>query len=118
MTSDASPRALAGRIRGILGGQDSGVIEATARRLGVSELSLRLSIDESEPHPTVEVLLALVRHYGVDPTWLLTGEYDANVHRAALEQEAEFTSRALARLIATRFPTPSNGSDAGMRLEA
>ena len=75
------------RLRGLLGGQDCGDLAATARRLGVEELSLRMSVDELSPHPTMEVILAMVREYGVDPAWLLTGEYHSSSHRAAMEGE-------------------------------
>jgi hypothetical protein len=61
-------------------------IEVVAKRLCVDELSLRLSIDELSPHPTVEVLDAVIREFGVDPTWLLTGKYDSGSHRLALEE--------------------------------
>ena len=56
-----------------------------AERLHVEELSLRLSVDELSPHPTVEVLDAVIRELGVDPTWLLTGSYDSGSHRMAME---------------------------------
>jgi len=32
----------------------------------------------------IDVVAALVHEGGVDPRWLLTGEYDGNVHRQAL----------------------------------
>ena len=76
MSVDVSPGAVAARIRGILGGQDRGMIEETARRLNISEVALRMSIDDLEPHPTLEVIIAVVEHYGVEPTWLVCGEYD------------------------------------------
>ena len=78
---------IAERLRELLGGQDRGNLGATAGRLGIEELSLRLSIDELSPHPTVEVLAAVVREYGVDPTWLLTGRYDTATHRSAMETD-------------------------------
>ena len=66
---------------------DRGDFAETASRLGVEELSLRLSIDELSPHPTMEVIVAIVREYGIDPGWLLTGEYHSSSHRAAMEGE-------------------------------
>ena len=108
--------AIAERIRGLIGGQDQGIVERTARRLGVNVLSLRMSIDETEPTPTIDVLKAMVRVYGVDPTWLITGEYDAASHRIAVESEAEATETEIARLV-SRLPTgttpPSGGSALG-----
>lgn len=40
-----------------------------------------MSVDELAPYPTVDVIAAIVREYGVDPTWVLTGEYDSVSHR-------------------------------------
>jgi hypothetical protein len=79
--------AIAERLRGLLGTQNRNDIEQIAARLGVEELSLRMSIDETSPHPTVEVLAAVIREHGVDPNWLLTGTYDASTHRAAIEHD-------------------------------
>src|ERR1043166_9833456 len=81
MKPNIDRHAIAARIRGLIGGQDHGIIERTARRLEISEVTLRISTDELDPHPTLEVLDALVREYGVDPTWLMTGDYDAASHR-------------------------------------
>ena len=76
---------VAQRLRDLLGRPDSPYVAETAARLGVEEVSLRMSIDEDSPHPTVEVLAAVIREYGLDPTWLLTGVYDAATHRSAME---------------------------------
>jgi len=95
------------------------VIEATARRLGVSEVSLRLSIDDLDPYPTIDIVMAMVREYGVDPSWLLTGEYDADTHRAAIDSETAFSATKLAGLI-SKHVTPENSlaQPAHLRLEA
>ena len=76
---------IAERLRALISGQYAGDVARAAERLRVEELSLRMSIDDLSPHPTVEVILAAIREYGVDPTWLLTGKYDSNSHRAAIE---------------------------------
>lgn len=49
---------------------------------------------------TVEVLTAVIREFGVDPTWLVTGAYDAGTHRAALETGD--VDRAVRDLMGTR----------------
>jgi hypothetical protein len=77
---DDSKAAIAARIRGLVGIQGPSLSD-TARHLRVDEVSLRMSVDELAPYPTVDVIAAVVREYGVDPTWLLTGEYDAASHR-------------------------------------
>jgi hypothetical protein len=106
------PAAIAARIRGLIGGQDRGVIEKTASRLGVNVLSLRMSIDEAEPTPTFEVLHAMVRVYGVDPSWLITGQYDAAAHRIAVEAESDRTHDAVAKLM-SRLSNPGTTPPGG-----
>jgi hypothetical protein len=76
---------IAERLRGLIGGQHDDDVAGTAGRLRVEELSLRMSIDPLSPHPTMEVVMAVIREYGVDPTWLLTGEYHSSSHRVAIE---------------------------------
>jgi hypothetical protein len=75
---------IAARLRALVGNEDPA--EAAAR-LGVEELSLRMSLDELAPHPTIEVLVAVVTFYGVDPSYLLTGVYDAAAHRKAIDAD-------------------------------
>ena len=122
MINPSDPKFIALRIRGLLDGQDQGLIAAAARRLGVSEVALRITIDDIEPHPTLEVILAVVREYGVDPSWLLTGEYDPTSHRRALDEEASFSKSDLAKLLMRSREQNADGSsgDSGpnVRLEA
>jgi hypothetical protein len=73
------------RLRSLFGKHDDSSFETTAERLGVSELSLRMSVDEESPHPTVEVMAAAIEYYGVDPAWLVTGRYDPASHRSSLK---------------------------------
>lgn len=72
-------------------------VRAVAADLDVGPDSLVASIDLQAPHPSVEVLLAIIRRHGVDPTWLLTGEYDLATHREVLENP----SSAIAMLART-----------------
>jgi hypothetical protein len=94
---------IAKRLRELVGGPNSSLLVETAVRLGVEELSLRMSIDEDSPHPTVEVLAAVIREYGVDPTWLLTGNYDAATHRSAMERTT-ITPASVEALLGTVSP--------------
>lgn len=91
---------IAERVRGLLSGQDGGNAAATARRLGVEELALRMTIDDVSPHPVIDVLVAVIARYGVDPTWLLTGEYDPATHRKAADADRESVIDALRELSA------------------
>ena len=74
-------------------------IDAASLRLGVSVAALRLSTDVDDPHPAIEVLDALVREEGVDPTWLLTGDYDFAAHQRAIEGLGEFAASPIAPLL-------------------
>lgn len=105
---DDSKAAIAARIRGLLGGQDSSLTDA-AKRLKVDEVSLRMSIDELAPYPTVDVISAVVRVYGVDPTWLLTGDYDAATHRNIADKQTGELPIAIHNLI-DRI-TPHRGAE-------
>jgi hypothetical protein len=81
--------AIAARIRALVFARDRTASPgAIAGTLGVRESMLRASIDDDSPHPWIEVLLAVIRVYGVDPTWILTGVYDQSTHREALADEA------------------------------
>src|SRR5258708_12860701 len=97
---------VAARLRGLLSGQDAGVVGGTASRLGVSEVALRMSVDETDPHPTFEVLKAVVRDYAVDPTWLVKGEYDADTHRRALEDDATIARVLSEPVVRASRPSP------------
>jgi hypothetical protein len=90
--------AIAARIRGLISGQDGGDVTACAQRLHVDEVGLRMSMDDLAPNPTIDVIAALVIAYGVDPSWLLTGDYDSATHRAILEEQ-EPVEQAIARLM-------------------
>ena len=105
---DDSKIAIAARIRGLLGGQDSTLSDA-AKRLRVDEISLRMSVDTLAPYPTVDVIAAIVREYGVDPTWLLTGDYDAATHRTIADKHTGELPIAIHNLI-DRI-TPHRGSE-------
>lgn len=106
---DDSRISIAARIRGLIGGQDASISDA-AKRLKVDEISLRMSVDDLAPYPTVDVIAAIVREYGVDPTWVLTGEYDASSHRHIADKHTGELPVAINSLI-DRI-TPHRGSEA------
>lgn len=87
-------------------------IDAASLRLGVSADALRLSTDVDDPHPAIEVLDALVREEGVDPTWLLTGDYDFAAHQRALEGLGEFAASPLAPLLGPEGGRADSSDDA------
>ncbi len=88
---------IAARLRALLApALASNRLRSIAARLQVSPQALRASIDHGDPHPSSAVVLAVVQLYGVDPTWLVTGEYNSATHREALEDPASVV-RLLAR---------------------
>lgn len=103
-------QGIAGRLRGLIGGQEQGDLGAVAARLGVDEVSLRMSIDSLAPYPTMDVLASFVVQYGVDPTWLLTGDYNSGSHRAASEVSPDRLKGAMEDLLRTLQSGPTPGS--------
>jgi len=91
--------AVASRIRGLIRLDKDSDVAAIAARLGVSEHSLKMSVDSRAPRPTIDVIAALVRVYGLDPSWVLTGEYDHATHRVALESDTQEIAREMRHLI-------------------
>ncbi|HMA23448.1 MAG TPA: hypothetical protein VKP00_05630, partial [Gemmatimonadaceae bacterium] len=98
---------VAARVRTLVDHQDDGDPAGIARRLRVDELELRITIDSESPHPTINVLLAVIRDYAVDPTWLLTGDYDSATHRRALDADRSALVEVV-KDVARRHDTPLN----------
>ncbi|HEX7020194.1 MAG TPA: hypothetical protein VF159_09305 [Gemmatimonadaceae bacterium] len=97
--------AVAERIRALLSGTDS--LASAAERLDVPSNVLAMAIDDTVPYPTLELLDAIIRVFGVDPAWLVTGRYDSATHRRALEDEDGDAERALRDVLRTRS-TPTS----------
>ena len=107
---------IATRLRGLIAGQDEGDLHAIAQRLGVDELSLRLSVDDLSPYPTVDVLASVVLTYGVDPTWLLTGDYSSSSHRTAIEGGMALAEQSIRLMIEQRAPVSEPTAPPNLRL--
>lgn len=100
--SDSS--LIAARLRSLMA-NDLANADGISRQLGVSVSALMLSIDEASPHPTLEVIVGAVRWYGVDPTWLITGNYDVAGHRTVLtESDSSDLTHQVASLIFKHIP--------------
>lgn len=95
---------IAARLRGLIAGQNEGDLGDIARRLGVDEVSLRMSIDDVAPYPTVDVLAAVVLTYGVDPTWLITGDYSPSAHRSIADGGRDLAAESIRLMIEKRAP--------------
>jgi hypothetical protein len=91
--------AIAERIARLIAERDAGGIAAKAVLLGVNTGALRRSIDRQSPRPSLSVVVALVRHYGVDPAWLLYGDYDTATHALAADKGDTITPGDLLMLI-------------------
>jgi hypothetical protein len=89
--------SVATRLRSLIAGH--GELSELASRLHVHETALRMSIDEMAPYPTMDVIIAIVREYGVDPHWLFTGEYDATTHRAVLDGTPDDMVKVVKRVV-------------------
>ena len=86
------------RINSLVAGRTDG-LTATAMLLGVSAGALARSMNVRDPHPSVEVLVAVVREYGVDPAWLLYGTYDSATHAAAMNLGRSLNKDDFLRLV-------------------
>jgi hypothetical protein len=101
---------IAARVRELLAIEHPEDVTELALRLNVSEHSLRMTIDELAPHPTIEVLSAIVAHYGVDPSWVLTGDYDYGHHRRTADADSGEIRTSIRELTSPRI-TPLNASN-------
>jgi hypothetical protein len=81
-------KAVADRIRAVIYRDPRHTPDAVAEQLCVPAHDLRALIDGKDLFidmaSTLDVVAALVHEYGIDPKWLLTGQYDGGMHRQAL----------------------------------
>jgi hypothetical protein len=113
ISSPLSPDDRAGvaaRLRALIDNPEHLEPGVVARQLGVSEVVLRMSIDEESPRPTIEVLVAAIRYFGVDPSWLLTGEYDSGLHRQAIEGDRDTTAAVVSDVVQRRNTPPGTAA--------
>lgn len=85
--ADFDPRELAIRVQGLLQARFKGDLRAAARELKVDPEELGRIVEDETEYPRLDVLSALVRYFGVDACWLVTGEYDWRAHLRLLEEE-------------------------------
>jgi hypothetical protein len=99
--------AIAQRLREFLQRQPGFSIGAFAPMTGVSEQALRDTLAPErrlvDPAVLIDAIVGVVRHYGVDAHWLLTGEYDPVGHRVS---DGQGVSRSEVRqLLSQRVPS-------------
>jgi hypothetical protein len=80
--------AIASRVQCLVGDQVPNSTDDVAARLRVSDDALRATLQARRGARILDVLAAVVREFGVDPHWLVTGVYDGHTHRLALTDSA------------------------------
>ena len=105
-------RGIARRIRGLASLSDKAVLTKTAARLDVTEQELADTIDAASPTSAVKVIRAVVRVYGLDPSWVVTGRYDAETHRAAMQPDSAAFEEVMSRLLGERVARTSTTAPA------
>lgn len=85
---DLALESIAERVRAVVSRQPGRTLRIAADALEIPALDLARLLDTRE-RPVdrmvvIDVVTALVHEAGVDPRWLLTGEYDGSLHREAL----------------------------------
>lgn len=94
--------ALASRVAGLMQARFHGDLAAAARALEVPPDDLRKIVETESNQPSLDVLAAIVKHFGIDACWLLTGDYNWRAHMSALhddESGTDATRGTLLRLI-------------------
>jgi hypothetical protein len=97
MSNAIEPVHIAARISFLIGADRAENIGTAATLLGVSERALRFAVDATAPLPSVEVIIAVVRHYGVDPFWLVFGDCEPAASGDALRATAALMDAEVAR---------------------
>lgn len=83
--NDPFVNGIAERVRGVFGRQY--VPEVLANILRLPDDGVAALMEPGRPvdsSTALDVVVALVREFAVDPHWLLTGHYDSGIHRQAL----------------------------------
>src|SRR5690348_11389502 len=94
---------LAERVRQILASQRLSV-EAASLRLRCEPTAIQALLNGD---PTLGLIVAIVREFAVDPSWLLTGNYNYGTHNAAVEDPARVVQEIVKRLESPRSSTSS-----------
>jgi hypothetical protein len=92
---------VADRIKAFIGTSDQAQLSAAAVKLGVEERHLRDAIRHQSRFSMLKVIGAMVRVFGLDPSWVLTGRYDPATHRVAMEGDGAAIDALLSELAVT-----------------
>lgn len=99
--------AVSARINGLVSVGGEIDFPRVAQRIGVSEQQLRDAVNDRSRIASLYVLGAIVRTFGLDPSWALTGVYDSDTHRAALAGDRAEIDELLKRLVSEHGRQPS-----------
>ena len=72
-------------------------VEAAAARLRFSPAEVE---DAVGGNAKLTLLVAIVREFGVDPAWLLTGTYDVGTHQASADDPVRAVQEIMKRMTA------------------
>jgi hypothetical protein len=95
------------RVRGLVRMEEYGV-EVASAKLGLQPDVIHAGVNGVSRSATLRVVEAVVRVYGLDPTWIITGQYDSATHRTAMQAKPAELMVILKRLVsqAARDPEP------------
>ncbi len=100
--------AIAHRLRDFLSRQPGFCVSGFAVAAGISDHELRavLAPERALVNPAllIDVIAEVVRRFGIDANWILTGEYNPATHRALAEKEP-LTRSKVRGLVAARVPS-------------
>jgi hypothetical protein len=103
-------RGISARVGAILAGRFATSTRSIAAELGIREVDLRQLIEQRVPPISsaalADLLTAVVRRFGVDPAWLVTGHYDVWTHTVA--EELSTDALALRAQIQRLLTAPSS----------
>lgn len=94
--------AIADRVRTVVAQNSTRSLDVLAAALHAEPEAFHALVNDDDAAldraVLIDVIAALVREFGVDPQWLLTGQYDGAVHSRALsiaEDRSDIGERAL-----------------------
>jgi hypothetical protein len=106
--NDPQIAATARRLRDFLVRQPGYRASTFAGDAGVPERELTAVLAPErglvDPGILIDVIVEVIRRYGVDTSWILTGEYNPATHRA-LDEQGPLSQFEVRRLVAERLPS-------------
>ena len=90
---------VAHRIHGLVGAGVSGNALDDTMRVRIEERVLHQRLRKESLDSVIRLLTSIVRIYGLDPTWVVTGNFDPTTHRIALEGTQQETRSIVERLV-------------------